>query len=388
MTEAILNLGADAAVEPAFVSKATDPAISNVGTPADFSAQFPTPLDTTEFVSLCEELNAWRSIPAETTGLKQYTWRELTSLAFTSGSSYVTFGDGLCPEEFTHDGANITVDLKNIGAKKSLTISDIMHSIASQSAGYGIRKLTAGFGASAGMPGGDNLQGGDAGYLGVFTGLKAKEMQLAGTLVMNGWDRLMIAGNKSNNSLEFDGIETQVTVGNGAHTNATGLQSGTFDVNTFDGFLAEGCAKPTHIFGHPQVVQSMLSAYFSLGFQGSHVIQSTNAQQIIPGFNFAGEVYTGVGRLMVIADANFTRTTRGSQVDAKLYALRMTHNGESLVYRLDQIPLAFKDLVPGCTAISFQIWAKTALIIKGMCAQAAYGARFTQNIATTCTRIG
>jgi len=151
--------------------------------------------------------------------------------------------------------------------------------------------------------------------------------------------------------------------------------------------LVEGCAKPTHIFGAPQVVQAMLSSYFQLGFQGSHVINTTNQERIIPGFNFAGEVYTGAGRVMVVADANFTRTTAGSQVSAKLYALRMTHNGDPLVYKITQIPLAFKDLVPGCTAISFQIWAKTALVIKGMCAQSVYGARFTQNIVTTCARI-
>jgi len=385
MTEQILNLGSDAAIEPAFVSKATDPAISNVGTPGDFAAQFPTPLDPTEFVNMCEELNTWRTIPEVTTGLKTYTWREMTSLAFTSGSSYISFADGSCPEEYAHDGSNLTIDLKNIGAKKSLTISDIMHSIASQQAGYGINRLAPGFVAGDQMPGG-STQG--AGYLSTFTGLKAKEMQLAGTLVMNGWDRLLVQGNKSTNALEFDGIETIVTVANGAHGNSAGLQSGTFDVNTFDGFLVEGCAKPTHIFGAPQVVQGMLSAYFQLGFQGSHVINTTSQERIVPGFNFAGEVYTGAGRVIVVADNNFTRTTVGSQVSAKLYPLRMTHNGENLVYRITQIPLAFKDLVPGCTAISFQIWAKTALVVKAMCAQSVYGARFTQNIVSTCTKIG
>jgi len=64
------------------------------------------------------------------------------------------------------------------------------------------------------------------------------------------------------------------------------------------------------------------------------------------------------------------------------------HNGEPLVYKATQIPLAFKDLAPGCTAISFQIWAKTALIIKAKCAQARYTKSFTGRIVTTCPVIG
>lgn len=370
----------------AFVSKATDPVVTNVATPGDFAAQFPTPLDTTELVTMCEELNVWRSIPEVRTGLKTYTWRQMDTLAMTSGSAYVGFSDGACPEEYAHDGDNLSVDLKNLGVKKSLTISDIMHSVASIQAGYGINRLAPGWAAGEGMPGGDPNT---AGYLSTIADLKAKEMQLGATLLMNEWDKILVAGNDTTNPLLFDGIETQVTAVNGAHANAAGLQSGTFSVDTFDGFLAEGCAKPTHIFGHPQVVQAMLSAYFQLGFQGSHVISTTNQEKVVPGFNFAGEVYTGVGRLIVIADANFTRTQVGSTgvVDSKLYPLRMTHNGENLVYKITQIPLAFKDLAPGCTAISFQMWTKTALVIKAMCAQSVYGARFAQNIVTTCSRI-
>src|SRR5688572_18648383 len=144
--EVILNVGADAATEPAFVqqpvvTRASDPVISPAAsTPVDFAAQFPNPLDQTELLALCEEVNMLRSIPEVGTGLKTYTWREMTSLAFTSGSSKRTFADGLCPEEYTHDGANRSVDLKNVGAKKGLTISDIMHSVASISAGYGINR--------------------------------------------------------------------------------------------------------------------------------------------------------------------------------------------------------------------------------------------------------
>ena len=148
--EVVLNLGQDASVEKAFVSRATDPVVTNVGTPADFAAQFPTPLDQSELLAMCEEVNLLRTIPEEMTGLKSVLWREMSSLAFTSGSSYIGFSDGACPEEYSHDGANKTLDLKNIGAKKSLTISDIMHSVASIAAGYGINNLVGGFAGGAG----------------------------------------------------------------------------------------------------------------------------------------------------------------------------------------------------------------------------------------------
>jgi hypothetical protein len=233
------------------------------------------------------------------------------------------------------------------------------------------------------MPGGSSET---AGYMGTIADLKAKEMQLGATLLMNEWDKVIVKGVAGTNPLVFDGIESLIT-GSSIHTNALGLQSGTFSADTFDSFLAEGCAKPTHIFGHPQAIQAMLSAYFQLGFQGSHVINTTQQEKIVPGFNFAGEVYTGVGRLIVIADGNFTATTVGSKISSALYPLRMTHNGEPLVYKITQIPLAFKDLAPGCTAIRFQMWTKTALVIKALCAQSRYGAYFSATLTTTCTRI-
>jgi len=68
--------------------------------------------------------------------------------------------------------------------------------------------------------------------------------------------------------------------------------------------------------------------------------------------------------------------------------MRMNHNGVPLVYKLTQIPLAMKDLVPGCTAISFEVWAKTALIIKHCCAHGDYTGFFTGRIVTTCPVIG
>jgi hypothetical protein len=372
-----------------FVARATDPAISNVGTPGDFTAQFPTPLDPTEILAMCEEITLVQSLPERRTGLKQVTWREMNELNFTSGSNYIAFADGECPEEYEHDGDNTTVDLKNIGAKKSLTISDIMHSAAVIAGGAGIEALLGAFPSGAGLPG-----GGDQSTFGrrAIRDLKEKEVALGMALVLNGEDRLLAVGNASSRPLEFSGIETQVTSGAGAHTNSVTGQdaSGTFSATNFDRWLSEGCAKPTHLLGHPAAIQELMSAYFQLGFQGSQVINFADGNRLTPGFNFAGYVNTGIGRLQVIADSNFTRTASGTNsFSSKIYALRMTHNGEPLVYRETQIPLSLVDLAPGCTAISFEIWKKTALIIKAMCAQGVYSfGSLTGRILTQCTSIG
>lgn len=386
--EKILNLGTDANADPAFVARATDPMIlpQPYVTPTDFAAQYPQPLDTTEIIAMCEEVTEWQAIPEQRTSLKGETWRELNELAFTSGSSYISFADGECPEEYTHDGDNTTINLKNIGAKKSLSQSDIMHSTAVAAAGWnGINRLVGGIPSSEGAPGGSNA--------GTFAqqavaDVKEKEVRLATTLVMNGWDRLLVEGNASGNALEFSGIENLVTVAGGAHNNSSS-PSGTFSAATFDRFLSESCAKPTHVHGHPQAIQEMLSGYFQLGFAGSQVVNFSDGNRITPGFNFAGFVNTGVGRLAVIADNNFNRNDAGGGVfQTNLFALRHTHNGVPLVYKLTQIPLAMKDLAPGCTAVSFQVWAKTALIIKHLCAHGRFSALFTGNITTTCTLIG
>lgn len=369
----------------AFVARSTDPVVTNVATPADFSAQFPTPLDPTEILNLCEEVTLLQAIPESRTGLKQVIWREMTSLAFTSGSAYIAFTDGDCPEEYTHNGSNQTVDLKNLGAKKSLTISDIMHSAAALAGGDGIRALLGGYAAGQGLPGANDVAtfGRQA-----IRDLKEKEVRLGMTLVLNGEDRLLAVGNKSARPLEFDGVETWVASGTGAHYQ---FASGTFSAQAFDRFLAEACAKGTHIFGNPQAIQEMMGAYFQLGWQGSQTINVTSGDRIIPGFNFGGFVNTGIGRLQVIADNNFSRTANAGNTNfsSNLYALRMTHNGEPLVYRETQIPLSLIDLAPGCTAISFEIWKKTALIVKALCAQSVYTFQsFTGRVVTTCTAIG
>ena len=134
----------------------------------------------------------------------------------------------------------------------------------------------------------------------------------------------------------------------------------------------------------------MMSGYFQLGFQGSQLINFNGGSRIVPGFSFAGSVETGVGRLTVIADSNFTRTASGTgSFSSKLYAMRMTHNGQPLVYRATQIPLSLTDLAPGCTAISFEIWKKTALVVKAKCAQSLYQfGSWNGRVITTCSAIG
>lgn len=373
------------ATNEAFVARATDPLVSNVGTPADFAAQFPTPLDPTEILTLCEEVTLLQAIPEERTGLQQVTWREMTSLAFTSGSAYIAFTDGACPEEYTHNGSNSTVNLKNLGAKKSLTISDVMHSAAVRTGGSGIEALLGGYAAGAGLPGAKDVAtfGREA-----IRDLKEKEVRLGMTLVLNGEDRLLAVGDVDTRPLEFDGIEGWVTSGNNAHNQTA---SGTFSAQSFDRFLSEACAKPTHLFGHPAAIQEMMSAYFQLGYQGSQIVNFQSGDRIVPGFNFGGFVNTGVGRLQVIADSNFTKTANGGNTNfsSSIYGLRMTHNGEPLVYRATQIPLSLVDLAPGCTAISFEIWKKTALIVKALCAQSVYTFQsWSGRSVTTCTQIG
>ena len=94
--EPVLNLGEGG--EQAFVQRATDPVLNpSYSAPADFTAQYPTPLDTTEILDMCEEITLWKAIPVITNPLNTHTWREMTSLAFTtglfdSGGYVVTFG--------------------------------------------------------------------------------------------------------------------------------------------------------------------------------------------------------------------------------------------------------------------------------------------------------
>ena len=399
MAEPVLNLGEDAAVtkafiqgQPAEVTRAADPVLTFPGSPVDFAAQYPTPLDVTEILDLCEELGVWRAIPEQRTQLQAYTWREMTTLRFSGtlgAQTDIAFGDGLCPEPYIHDGANTTVTLKNIGARKVLSVSDILHSAAVAGANWnGINTLVGPSPASAGLPGGDPQ--------GTFVrehvaNLKEKEARLGMTLVMNGWDRLLVQGDATTRALEFNGIEnwaSGTSAGACMHGNDNSA-SGTFSAISFDRFLAESCAKPTHIFGHPQALQEMMSAYLQLGAAGIQVINYNSGNRVTPGYNFAGQVNTGVGLLQVVADNNFRRTAASATTfQADLWAFRMVHNGEPLVYKITQIPLSMTDLTPGCTAISFQIWAKTALVIKACCMHGRFIGQFTGRITSTCTVLG
>jgi hypothetical protein len=386
--EKVLNLGEG--TDQAFVARTTDPLIlpQPYSQPADFTAQYPQPLDPTEIIAMCEEITLWQAIPEVETALNGLTWRELNELAFTSGSNYIAFADGECPEEYTHDGDNTTITHKNIGAKKSLSQRDIKHSTAVAAANWhGINRLVGGIPSSEGVPGGSNAA---TFAQEAVAGVKEKEVRTSMTLVLNGWDRLLAEGDATTRPLEFDGIENQVTYANGSYTNCTGTSaSGTFSAQTYDRFLAASCAKPTHIFGHPQAIQEALSGYFQLGYQGSQIVNFDTGNRITPGYNFAGFVNTGVGRMAVVADNNFNRwNVGGGNFLGILFGLRMTHNGVPLVYKSTQIPLSMVDLVPGCTAISFEVWAATALIVKHRCAHSRYCAIFTGSIVTTCTTIG
>lgn len=400
LQEPMLNLGEgggaidpNAVVQQAMVLRATDPTLSPTPyvSPVDFAAQYPTPLNSQEIIAMCEEVNLLQNLQENPDGpflLKAETWRELNELAFTSGSSYISFADGDCPEEYRHDGDNTTITLKNIGAKKSLSISDILHSqaVAGMSRGgfgVGINELVGPAPSSQGLPGG--------GPVGSFTregvaNVKEKEVRLAMTLVMNGWDRLLVNGNASSNSLEFDGIQQQITAGNGSYVNSA---SGTFSAVTYNRFLDAGCAAPTHILGHPQAINEMMSGYFTLGFNGSQQVFFTSGDRITPGINYAGFVNTSRGKMTVITDWNFTRNNiGGTTFSSDLYAIRQNHNGVPLVYRRTQIPLGLTDLLPHCTAISFMVWAKTALIVKHKCAHSRFSGIFTGTITSQCTSIG
>ena len=361
------------------VTKATDPLIlpQPYVTPADFSAQYPQPLDPTEILTLCEEISVWRALPEVVTDYQADLWREMTTLDFTGdGLTYEGFFlPGECPEEYTHTGENKTITRRYLGAKKTLTQEEIRHSIAvSRIEGLGIGRIST------------QLDG-----ITQIVGVKEKEIKLQEITTMQYWDRAMVKGNRATNARTFDGIETQVTAANGARVNAN--PTGAFDVEEFDNFLTAACAKPTHIFGHPKALEQIKKGYLSLGATGGTqpIIQVMVQKdgQLVPGFVLADMIDTSIGRLTLVPDFRFTATAVGDKTfSATVFPLRVYHNGEPIVYKSTQTPLSFKDLTPGCTAISFEVYAVTALVIKHMCAQNRYTARFTGRLGTGCTIIG
>lgn len=50
-------------------------------------------------------------------------------------------------------------------------------------------------------------------------------------------------------------METLVTAALGARANSN--TTGAFDVEEFDNFLVAGCAKATHVFGHPKSLEAV-----------------------------------------------------------------------------------------------------------------------------------
>ena len=396
MPETVLDVTNGKGFAQGEVQRATDPGMfpTTYTTPGDWAGQFPQPLDPNEILSMCEEISLWKLLPEKRTMLYGETWREMSSLYMISGTttatkvgSYLSFADGYCPEEYTHSGSNVTVNHKNIGAKKNLSEREIMHSMAVAALPMGaINTLVGAAPSGEGLPGGYDL--------GTFQreairDLKAKEIRLAETLVLNGWDALLVNGSTSTSSLQFDGIENWATnMGCTMHTNDNSA-SGTFSAASFDRFLSEACAKPTILMGHPQAMQELMMSYFTaLGYQGAESISLPDGNRVTPGFNFASFVNTGVGRLPVLADSNFRRDASSTTTfQADIWAFRMTHNGEPLVYKSTQVPLNYKDLAPLCTAISFEIWAATALIIKSCCFHGRYSSQFSGRETTTCNVI-
>lgn len=381
--------GAYVGGQHAFVQRAvTDPVMAIPAiTPIDYSARYPVPLDPTEIWAMCSEVSMARYIREVPTLLKTHLWREVTALRFGSGTmaSYAGFADGGCPEPYESDGDNLSVDLKNIGVYKSLTISDILHARGAAPRG-GIMNAVGGMQSYGGLPG--TQPGSEDGLAGTVADLKEISLREGMALLLNAEDYLLVKGNKASNSLVFDGIETIVTAANGAHTNSN-TASGTFSAAAFDRFLGERCASADVIAGHPSALQEVQSAYFQLGFQGSQVVNYNDGSRIVPGYNFASSVNTGVGRLDLIADSNFTRTDiAGGNFQSSIFVLKTSLDGQPLVYRPTQIPLSMTDLVPGCTAIQFEVWKKTALVIAARCTQSRYYAQFTGRLTTTCATIG
>lgn len=353
----------------------TDPVVilQPYSQPADFTAQYPQPLDPTEILTLCEEITVWQTLPEVVTPTNADSWREMDELAFTgaglTGEGF--FLKGGCPDTYTHDGDNMSKTRMYIGAQKTLSYEDIKHSLAVASIeGLGISAISTQTRRAA------------------VADVKAKEMLLQEILTLNKWDKALVKGNSSTNTLAFDGIETQVTNANGARINAD--PTGTFDIEDFDNFLNAGCARATHVFGHPKALEAIKKGYLSLGATGGtvpimQILVTKDGNQVVPGFILADLIDTSIGRLTLVPDFRFTTIqVQPDRFHSTVYPLRVYHNGEPIVYKSTQTPLSFKDLSPGCTAISFMIYAVTALVIKHMCAQSAFTANWPGVVGTGC----
>lgn len=357
----------------------TDPVVllQPYSQPGDFTAQYPQPLDPTEVLTLCEEIKTWQALPEVVTPTNADSWREMDELEFTGDGADNDgfFAKGACPDTYSHDGDNQSVTRMYIGGQQTLSYEDIKHSLAVASIqGLGISAISTQQRRAA------------------VADVKEKEMLLQEILVLNNWDRALVKGNSATNALAFDGIEAQVTNANGARVNSK--PTGAFDIEEFDNFLVAGCARATHVFGHPKALEQIKKGYLSLGATGGtqpimQVLVTKDGNQVVPGFVLADMIDTSIGRITLIPDFRFTATQVGDvRFHSTVYPLRVYHNGEPIVYKSTQTPLSFKDLAPGCTAISFMIYAVTALVIKHMCAQSAYTANFHGVVGTECDIVG
>lgn len=344
--------------------------------PTDFAAEYPQPIDPTEILTLCDEISVYQALPEVVSDTNQDLWREMNAIDFT-GAGVANDGfflKGGCPDPVARGGENRYVTRMYIGAQSTLVYEDIKHSAAvAGMTGLGINAISTQLRRA------------------VIADAKAKEMLTQEILVLNNWDRALVKGNAALNPLAFNGIEVQVVAANGARVNAD--PTGTFKVEEFDNFLAAGCAKATHIFGHPKALREIKYAYLSLGATGGtqpimQIVMNKDGQTV-PGFTLADFIDTCIGRLTLVPDYRFTALqVQPDRFHTTVYPLRLYHNGEPLVYKSTQTPLSFKDLAPGCTAISFEIYAVTALAIRHMCAQAAFTANWAGVIGTGCDVIG
>lgn len=348
--------------------------------PVDFAGQYPQPLDPTEILTQCEEISVWRALPEVVTPFNADQWREMSSIDFATATGLTNdgfFDKGGCPDRITASGSNRSVTRRYLGAQQSLAFEDIQHSAAVAAVnGLGISRLLT-----------HTVGGPD--IIDVVRDAKAKEIKKQEILVLNNWDLALVKGNSVVNALAFDGIETIVTQANGARVNAD--NTGTFNIEEFDNFLNAGCARPTHLFGHPKALEGVKKGYLSLGATaGTAPIQQIVLTRgadggVVPGMVLADEVYTSIGKLIMVPDFRFTATQIADHVFvSSIFALRVYHGGEPIVYKSTQTPLVFKDLTPGCTAISFMVYTTTALTIKHLCAQARWTSQFTGVVSATC----
>lgn len=360
----------------------TDPVMqpSPVPTPGDFANEFGTPVDQTEILALCEELGLYNAFPEITNGSQTDSWRELDQLEFASGCNAIAFTPGECPEDQVHHTGNESITKRHIGVKKSLTESDIRHSAASIAAGYGVNALIGAFN-DQGLPG--ELDGPSL-LRGSISDVKEKEARLSTILTLNGWDDLLVNGDNGANALEPDGIVNYITAVNGARA-CPSWMTGTFSAANLDRFMAAGCAHPQAILGHPTALSEIAVNYWGLGSQTVFFDDNVN---ISPGRHFSSQLVTGVGPISLIGDSRFPRVDNADGTFRTIiYPVRLTHNGEPLIYKSTQIPLSYKDLTPGCSAIAFEVWAVTALVVKAMCAQALCELTFSGFVDDGCTYV-